>query len=314
MRIGHKRLVVGTVGALVAVSAGAMAGVAFLTPTGGVIDACVDQYGNVRIIPSSESCKRSENHISWNQVGPQGPPGDPGSPGAPGATGPQGLPGEDGALGATGPAGPAGLPGAPGTAGATGPAGADGAIGPTGPAGEPGAAGATGPAGANGAPGAPGATGPVGPTGPAGAGLDGQDSQTAFGTAALIVSPSNTAFQVIPGLSQTVDVPADAVVIISTDGGIQTTSESPTGFSAATVAIAIDGVIAPEAGVRLVTAANSGIIGIGNFSMALSRDLPAGNHTFQVAVAGAGGSNFIVSGNSTSLLQGQLTVTVLKHE
>jgi hypothetical protein len=46
--------------------------------------------------------------------------------------------------------------------------------------------------------------------------------------------------------------------------------------------------------------------------MTMSMVLPAGNHTFAVFAALQSGSPASVSGDSSSVLQGQLTVTVLK--
>lgn len=120
----------------------------------GVINACYrksndDEKGQLRIVDRAGDCKKNEQALSWNQVGPRGPKGDTGD------TGPRG------ATGATGAQGPAGPTGPQGPAGPTGAAGADGAQGPAGPAGAAGADGATGPAGP---------TGPQGPAGPAGGG------------------------------------------------------------------------------------------------------------------------------------------------
>jgi hypothetical protein len=50
---------------------------------GGVINACYDKSGNLRVIdPSSSSCKNNETALDWNQTGPAGPPGPPGPPGS----------------------------------------------------------------------------------------------------------------------------------------------------------------------------------------------------------------------------------------
>lgn len=93
-------------------------------PSSGVISSCVSATnGGVRVIDSSaESCKSSEQPLSWNQVGPQGPQGI------------QGPQGETGPQGQTGAQGPAGLDGAPGPQGAQGPQGVKGNTGPAGPA------------------------------------------------------------------------------------------------------------------------------------------------------------------------------------
>jgi hypothetical protein len=129
------------------------------------IHAC---YGpgnsDLRIVHSSEDCKKNETHIGWNMAGPAG------------ETGPQGPAGPRGPEGPTGPAGPAG------PAGLQGPQGDRGATGPAGPVGPAGPAGAEGPAGPRGA------EGPVGPAGPAGpAGLEGPRGPAGPGLASLEV-------------------------------------------------------------------------------------------------------------------------------
>src|SRR5437870_2529193 len=95
-------------------------------------------------------------------------------------------------------------------------------------------------AGQQGPQGADGAQGPAGPTGPAGpAGTTGQDASTSYGTAGVqITNPSP--FTILPGLSQTVNVPANSVVYISTDGGVITSSANATGFSIVDVAVFVD--------------------------------------------------------------------------
>lgn len=91
----------------------------------GQIKACVakghlGRGGRIRIVQSTDDCKRSEMPLFWNisgEVGPQGPKGDPGADGAAGPAGPQGLQGDPGTDGAVGPAGPQGPQGDPGPAG-----------------------------------------------------------------------------------------------------------------------------------------------------------------------------------------------------
>jgi hypothetical protein len=62
---------------------------------GGTIEACVASNGGLSVAPA-KGCKKNEDALSWNQVGPQGPagpqgePGTPGTPGAPGAQGGRG--------------------------------------------------------------------------------------------------------------------------------------------------------------------------------------------------------------------------------
>ena len=148
-------------------------------------------------------------------------------------------------------------------------------------------------------------------------GTSGQDATTAFGIAPVTITPT-TAFTLVPGLTQTVTVPANADTVIATDGGIQTTSADPsTGYSVVDVAILVDGILPANGGYRRVYCLNNA--GIANvmcdWSLAMSTALTAGSHTITVQAQGvsAGGSNATVSGNSSSVLQGELTVMFLKQ-
>jgi hypothetical protein len=108
--------------------------------SGGVINGCYTQRGQLRLIdPATESCRRSETSISWSQTGPQGPKGDKGDPGPAGPQGP------------AGPAGPKGDKGDPGLQGACGTARTCGAARHPRPAGANGAAGASRTSGRHGA-------------------------------------------------------------------------------------------------------------------------------------------------------------------
>jgi hypothetical protein len=224
-----------------------------------------------------------------------------------GAEGPQGIQGVPGPQGPQGAVGPQGLPGSQGPAGPIGPTGATGATGPAGPAGP------QGPQGIQGVPGPAGAIGPTGATGPQGpAGTTGQTAVTVFGTGTI--NPG-AAFVTIPNLTTTIDVPAGARVLISTDGGVQTTSADSTGMSRVDVAFVVDGVPLPSGGYRRVIAQNTGgsTTAIENYAMSTSLALPAGNHTIAVNAALQSGSAANVRGDSNSILQGQLTVTILKQ-
>jgi Collagen triple helix repeat (20 copies) len=118
MNFGRFRLspaVLVAVGALVfALGGGALAAI---PGSDGVIHACYKkEQGQLRVIDSAQSqtCKKSEGALTWNQTGPpgpQGPKGDTGPQGPKGDTGPQGPKGDagpQGPQGNTGPQGPAG--------------------------------------------------------------------------------------------------------------------------------------------------------------------------------------------------------------
>jgi Collagen triple helix repeat (20 copies) len=149
---------------------------------GSPINACVHKGDHVLY---TGRCKKGDDKLSWNKVGPPGPRGATGATGPAGPTGPAGATGPTGAkgpqgdTGATGAQGPAGPPGPQGPKGDTG---ATGAQGPAGPAGPQGPKGDTGATGGQGPAGPAGPQGPAGPTGPPG--LSGV--QTVTGTATLV--------------------------------------------------------------------------------------------------------------------------------
>lgn len=157
LRFRITRARVGLAAAAVAlVATGVALGVARndYTDAQGVYHACVNRTnGNLRVVEPGSACRRHEDAIDWNRIGPRG------------LRGPQG---EQGEQGPRGPAGPQGEQGPRGPQGDTGPRGPEGDRGATGPQGETGAQGATGPAGPKGDTGAPGPAGPMGPQGPPG--------------------------------------------------------------------------------------------------------------------------------------------------
>ena len=73
---------------------------------GDTIEACANSQ-HLRIVDSSDDCKKNEESVSWNEQGMQGPAGadgekgDPGEKGDTGDIGPQGPPGADGQAGVT---------------------------------------------------------------------------------------------------------------------------------------------------------------------------------------------------------------------
>jgi hypothetical protein len=146
----------------------------------------------------------------------------------------------------------------------------------------------------------------------------GQASTTVYGSTSVTVA--NAAFVLVPGLTQTINVPANSVVQISTDGGIQVNSTSATAFSAVDVALFIDGVNVSDGNFKRLFALNNaqtasvGALAIENWSFGTSRVLTPGTHTITVQTRLAfGNTAAVVSGNNTSVLQGSLTVTILKN-
>jgi hypothetical protein len=183
-------------------------------------------------------------------------------------------------------------------------AGTSGATGATGP---------TGPAGATGSTGAAGTAGATGPTGATGGGTTGQNSYDAYGTSSLSVTNGVTTFTVIPGLTQTITIPANCKVLIHTSGSFVTTGTGTTGYSVIDFGIHVDGVLSPDAGYQKVCAANNdGLAGmIASWSMGKTYVLSAGSHTFDVRVKYSQGATATVSSNNTGVLQGVMTVTII---
>lgn len=140
----------------------------------------------------------------------------------------------------------------------------------------------------------------------------GVQALTVHGSGQLSLVPG-AGFTLVPGLTQTITVPENASVYISSDGGAQHTAAGST-FSVVDVAVFIDGVQSAAGGTRRVVLSNTPAVAqmIGNWSMGYSRPLAAGTHTIQVRASNPGGFAVNVSGNN-ALLRGQLTVLVLPH-
>jgi hypothetical protein len=86
-------------------------------------------------------------------------------------------------------------------------------------------------------------------------------------------------------------------------------STAVTGFSVVDVALHIDGTLVASAGFRRLFAANStGLMGAPiNWSMGVTRSLPAGSHDIAVHASLANGSSAVVSGGSSTTTQGALS-------
>jgi hypothetical protein len=131
----------------------------------------------------------------------------------------------------------------------------------------------------------------------------------------LTLTPSS-GFLEVPGLTQTITTTSDELVYLSTDGGMATTSGVSTGSSTAVAAIAVDGSLLANSGEQqLMMVNNASLVGAEAYwSMSAVLPLGAGTHTIAVFAEGRGtGSNIDVSGDTTNLLQAELTVLVLKR-
>ena len=148
-----------------------------------------------------------------------------------------------------------------------------------------------------------------------GGGPTGQFASTVAGIGQLNVTSSITTFTLVPGLTQTVNVPANSVLLIMSDGGVQTTGATQGAASVVDVAIYIDGVQHVGGGYRRVTAANTtGITAnmTATWSLCVATALATGQHTIELRSRYILGSTAIVSG-STTPLQGSLTVVAIKQ-
>jgi hypothetical protein len=131
----------------------------------------------------------------------------------------------------------------------------------------------------------------------------------------MTITPT-TGPTLVPGVQATIDVPADAVVFISADGGLQTTTTAANGFSAVEFALSVDGLVVPHGGIKRVIATNPALVPtpIENWSMAQTVHLSAGLHLVEVVVRGlSGGSDGIVGGDDSMVTQAELAVLILKQ-
>jgi hypothetical protein len=172
---------------------------------------------------------------------------------------------------------------------ACGPAGTDGPQGDPGPAGAPGAQGSAGPAGTT-----------------------GQDIAEVVSTGQIQVTAA-TSYSLVPGLTITTTVPANAKVHVDTNGGIQCTGTGAA-YSVVDVAVFIDNAIT-GAQRRVVAANTTGVAQmLQTWSFGRTFPLSAGVHTIEVRVTSVdpNAATANVSSAMASQLQGVLTVTTLK--
>ncbi len=141
----------------------------------------------------------------------------------------------------------------------------------------------------------------------------GQMSTSVYGTAQAIALISTTTYTLIPGLIQTISVPANCRVIISTDGGVQCAAAG-VAFAAVDIGIHVDGTASPQGGQQQIIASNTDAVGqmLSYWGMTKTYTLSAGTHTIDVRYrdSGAGTADGNVSGTNP-LIQGTLTVTIV---
>lgn len=161
-----------------------------------------------------------------------------------------------------------------------------------------------------------GTQGPEGPQGPQGeagpAGTTGQYANTVFTTGQLTLTQTSTNYTLIPGLTQTITVPANAKVFVSTNGGFQNAATG-TLYAAGDFAIYIDG--NPSTVQRQVIAANTTGLGqiMTQWTLSSVFQLAEGQHTIQVRAKDAGGTADGNVGGTNNLIKGNLSVIILKE-
>lgn len=155
-------------------------------------------------------------------------------------------------------------------------------------------------------------------------GLLGQLGGTTYGSSALTLTSNGASagtFSDVPGLTQTITVPANSLVYIATDGGMNNLSSSTTTYASGVAAIFIDGTWVTNGGAAMVLCSNTSTLTnvSGRWSMSLLTTLSAGSHTIKVSARcqqsniTVGSNALSVSSNSTTLNQGELTVIVIKQ-
>ena len=168
--------------------------------------------------------------------------------------------------------------------------------------------------------GTPGPQGPQGPAGPAGAtgpqgpaGTTGQFAATVYTTSQLQLTTAMTTYTLVPGLTQTITVPANAKVYISSDGGFQN-ANTGVNHGVADFAIFIDGTASTLQ--RRVPAANSASLGqiIAQWSLSSVFNMTAGSHTIQLRAKYAEGTAQLNIGSaSADLIKGNLSILIIKE-
>jgi len=167
----------------------------------------------------------------------------------------------------------------------------------------------------------------------------GQSGATVYSTSSLGLDSSIKTFALVPGLTKSITVPSNAIVLIATDGGAESI-DTFNDYNSAEVALFIDGSIVPKSGSREIQAMSpygpfgpsNTLYPVTNWSMSSVRVLNPGTHTIEVRAKYKNGSTYItwtpangglpnwgpgpvmyIGGPDGSRLQGELTVIILKQ-
>lgn len=143
----------------------------------------------------------------------------------------------------------------------------------------------------------------------------GQGVFETYGSGQITVLATTTTYTLIPGLSTTVNIPANADVYVQTDGGVQCVT-SGTAHAIVDIGIHVDGAVSTQGGQRRIVASNTSSIGqmLTNWSIGKAyTNLSAGNHTFEVRVRDGGGTADANVSGTNPLIQGSLIITVINN-
>jgi hypothetical protein len=140
----------------------------------------------------------------------------------------------------------------------------------------------------------------------------GLSSTTYFTPTGFIVPQNTAAFTSLSGFPINVNYPTDTVIFVSGDVGVLLNENGNNAIGRTDVVIYVDGAVLPNGGYQRLYTSNSdgNPIRYSSFSQTLS--LTAGMHSIGLAAGNNTGSSVIVGGTSSSVLQGELTITVLK--
>ena len=162
----------------------------------------------------------------------------------------------------------------------------------------------------NGEPGVQGIQGPAGP-----AGTTGQLARTEFGSDTKQFTAASATFEALPGLSLIVNVPANAVVLVTSDGGARYNGAA-NGGATVDVRLTVNGV--QSGPIRRVSPQNTAITGYDVWSLVQTLDLAPGTYSFAIEArliqAAPGTTSVFVSGSATteSAERGSLSAVILK--
>lgn len=142
----------------------------------------------------------------------------------------------------------------------------------------------------------------------------GQNITDSYGTGQVTLTAASTSYVVIPGLSQSITVPANAKVYVHTNGGLQTVGTGTT-YGVADFAIHVDGAIMGSGSTQLVVSANTQGLGnmFDNWSFGKSYSLTPGTHTIDVRVRDGNGTADVNVSGTGNYIQGVMTVIIVKQ-